>query len=80
MTTEELEAEVMDRTEAKLNPAKAAEVERRIKNGWLIGGATFNVKEQLKALGGWWNEHLHMWMMRDQATYEQALKIMRGAR
>jgi uncharacterized protein YeaO (DUF488 family) len=54
------------------------ECQRRWQAGWVIGGHTWPMRHQLRALGGLWYPPHKVWTMPDQTTCQAARRLFPG--
>ncbi|WP_145369380.1 DUF488 domain-containing protein [Maioricimonas rarisocia] len=54
------------------------ECRRRWDEGWIVGGHTTPVKDQLKEAGGLWYMRHRVWTMPDRETWEYAQSLLPG--
>ena len=54
------------------------ECKHRWKNGWMVGGYTSAVREEIESLGGLWYPRHKVWMMPDESSLQYIRSILPG--
>lgn len=57
-----------------------AECDRRREEGLIVKGKTYDIKEQIKELGGIWDGRQKQWLMPDQEAVDTCNQAMSGTK